>query len=109
MPAGWPVWSPRQSQDTLCVHVAVQRIHGDLAATAAGANDGHLAVERDPFLVDEAEGAHVLPGAPSIFQGPDHYLALAVVTEPPCFENPGKADFAHRPLELGARAHRLPT
>ena len=92
------------------VHVAVQRIDGDLAARAARADDRHLAVERHAFLVQQRHRRRAVPSARvGLRRRAHHRLALAVVAEAARLEHPGQADRrAWRASSCGARADGAP-
>src|SRR6185437_7885069 len=103
------VGSACQAQDALGVHIAVQRIDRNLAATAACPDDRHLALESNQLLVQQRDGAQLLPGACSLLRSADDRLSLAVVTHAARLEHAGEADLAQRPVELRAGVDSAPT
>src|SRR6185312_11789810 len=108
LPARRAVRRAREAQDPVRVHIAVEGIDGRRAAHAAGADDGYLTIERDPFLVNERYPTELFPAAVRVLRRSDPDLSLAVVSQTPRLEDTGNPYVTQRPFELRARCDRPP-
>src|SRR5262249_5064343 len=102
LPARRSVGSTGEPQDPATVDVAAQRVDGDLAPCAAGADDRHLAIELHVLFLREGHVPAPRPGAPGVRLPGDARLPLAVVAEPARLQHAGDADEGECPRQLAA-------
>jgi len=70
-----------KSQDAVAVQVSIERVDRHFAVSAASADDRHLVIEGDEFLVDQRHAPKPAPGRCGLLGTAHHRLAFAVVAE----------------------------
>src|SRR5579871_3398801 len=108
LPLGASEGCAGKPQDSLTVHVATERVYHDVTTDTARADDRHLAIETDPFFVNEGHVPQSAKSALRLCSTADQRLPLAVVAKASRLDDTRKADPHERSLELGERADRVP-